>query len=377
MNLGNFQNYIFEDNPIIAVAVSGGIDSMCLVHLLADWVNQVGGKLIAFTVDHGLRVESSREAQKVQLWLNDLGVEHHILKWEGIKPEVGIQQAARNARYDLLLSECKKRGILHLAVAHHYQDQVETHLIRKQMHSGPIGLAGMSEIMELDFVRIIRPLLQVSKQDIIDFMQGKQWIDDPSNENEKFTRVAIRKKIDHHKINMEPFKSKRLDIEQKRNRFLAEHFTLHPLGFGYLALDTASKLNADTLAAILMCIGGKEYAPRGRYLKNILSSFDRAKTCWGCYIFPHKGNLFFCREPGNIADNKIVNGIWDRRFKVNDQVKPIGKLGWRQVREKMRDENLPAVVYWSLPAVWSGDKIITVPELIFRPKRQLCSPLFL
>ena len=116
----------FENNPTIAIAVSGGCDSMCLTLLLNDWTVANDGKLIALTVDHGLRSESATEAHQVSDWLSQRSIEHHILTWSGKKPTSGIQEAARKARYSLLEDWCLQHKVLHLFVAHNADDQAET-----------------------------------------------------------------------------------------------------------------------------------------------------------------------------------------------------------------------------------------------------------
>jgi tRNA(Ile)-lysidine synthase len=92
----------FETRPLIAVAVSGGPDSLALTILADRWAREHGGELIALTVDHRLRRESAEEAQTVGSWLVARGIAHHVLVWTDPKPVTGIQEAARAARYRLL-----------------------------------------------------------------------------------------------------------------------------------------------------------------------------------------------------------------------------------------------------------------------------------
>jgi tRNA(Ile)-lysidine synthase len=136
----------FEARPVLAVAVSGGPDSLALVLLAEKWARQRGGQAWALTVDHGLRPESAAEARRVAFWLAARSIAHQILVWTGDKPASGIQEAARDARYRLLAEWCRTHGCLHLVAAHHREDQVETHLIRRRAGSGPDGLAGMSAV---------------------------------------------------------------------------------------------------------------------------------------------------------------------------------------------------------------------------------------
>ncbi len=155
----------FEPKPVIALAVSGGPDSMALALLLDEWANHRDARIEAITVDHGLRPESAAEAEQVGRWLAVRRVTRHtVLHWSDAKPEAGIQAAARAARYRLMTEHCRAEGILHLCLAHHLDDQVETRAMRAARHSGPAGLAGMSAIREWGGVRLLRPLLGITKQ---------------------------------------------------------------------------------------------------------------------------------------------------------------------------------------------------------------------
>jgi tRNA(Ile)-lysidine synthase len=175
----------------LAVGVSGGRDSMALVHML----KQAGVKLYALTVDHGLRQESSDEAAQVSQWMKEWNIPHTILTWEGTKPETGIQDAARQARYRLMADFCQQEKISSLALAHHSDDQIETFLHRLTKGSGLNGLTGMKAETPLFGVTLVRPLLNMSRKEITSYCAQYDipFIDDPSNEKEKYTRVRFRK----------------------------------------------------------------------------------------------------------------------------------------------------------------------------------------
>ena len=139
----------FEARPLVAVAVSGGPDSMALMLLADRWARTHGGQAWGLTVDHGLRRESADEARTVASWLGARAIPHETLCWVGPKPTGGIQEVAREARYRLLTAWCRDHFCLHLLTAHHLEDQIETHLIRRHAGSGVDGLAGMSAVREL------------------------------------------------------------------------------------------------------------------------------------------------------------------------------------------------------------------------------------
>ncbi len=150
----------FETRPLIAVAVSGGPDSMALMLLADRWARMRGGRAWGLTVDHGLRRESADEARTVGVMARrPCGFRTISCAGCGPKPASGIQEAAREARYRLLTAWCRDRCCLHLLTAHHLEDQIETHLIRRRAGSGVDGLAGMSAVRELSGCRLVRPLL--------------------------------------------------------------------------------------------------------------------------------------------------------------------------------------------------------------------------
>ena len=128
--------------PVLLLAVSGGPDSTALMWLAARWAKARQGapKLVAVTVDHGLRKEAAREAQAVAKLARKLGIAHRTLHWRGKKPKTGLQQAARLARYALLADAARQAGAMHILTAHTRDDQAETVVIRLTRGSGLTGL---------------------------------------------------------------------------------------------------------------------------------------------------------------------------------------------------------------------------------------------
>jgi tRNA(Ile)-lysidine synthase len=186
----------FEAQPRLAVAVSGGSDSLALTLLLHDWVRRRGGHLTALTVDHGLRPEAAAEARQVARWLKARGIRHRILTWRpaGEAHRGGLQAAARTARYRLLGAWCRANSVLHLALAHHREDQAETLLLRLGRGSGLDGLAAMAAVSEREGVRLIRPLLTIPRVRLAASLRraGQDWIEDPSNRDPAHARVRVR-----------------------------------------------------------------------------------------------------------------------------------------------------------------------------------------
>ncbi len=191
---GFFEQYQIDDE-VIAAGVSGGADSLALVLRLNDWAKQNGRRIVALTVEHGLRDESAAEAQYVAKLMAEFGIEHHILPWVGDKPDTGIEEAARKARYDLLAEWCKANKVRVLATGHHLRDQAETFLLRLIRGSGVYGLSGILPVSERGGLIIVRPQLDKTPDELRGYLQerGVRWVEDPSNQNQDFLRVKVRK----------------------------------------------------------------------------------------------------------------------------------------------------------------------------------------
>ncbi len=185
--------------PLLILAVSGGPDSTALLVLAARWRDALKAppKLIAVTVDHGLRKESKAEAAAVARFARRLKIAHRIVRWTGKKPATGLQQAARAARYRLLADVARAAGALHILTAHTLDDQAETVLIRMSRGSGIAGLGAMARVTRVpdaDEIHLIRPLLDIPKSRLIATLRtGKiAFVDDPSNRDPRFTRARLR-----------------------------------------------------------------------------------------------------------------------------------------------------------------------------------------
>lgn len=184
--------------PCAVLAVSGGSDSTALLHLAADARKAAPDcRIIAATVDHGLRPESSVEAAAVAGLSARLGVEHRTLIWRGEKPIHGIQAEARAARQALLAEFVDEVGAGAVLTGHTLDDQAETVLMRSARGEG-IGLAGIAPAtLAGNQVWFMRPLLGQRRAALRQMLaaRGAGWVDDPSNENLQFERVRVRAKL--------------------------------------------------------------------------------------------------------------------------------------------------------------------------------------
>jgi tRNA(Ile)-lysidine synthase len=398
----------FEADPVIAVGVSGGPDSLALTLLLADWAAARGGTVHALTVDHGLRPESGAEARQVGAWLvGRPRIEHHVLRWEGAKPTSGLQTKARAARYDLMVKWCGRHDVRHLAVAHHLDDQIETYLMRQAHGSGELGLAGMSVLREIGGVRLLRPLLRVSKSRLLATLRarGESWIEDPSNRDLRFERVRLRaaaRELDpadlYRRIAL--LGAKRAALEAAASALLADTVAIDPSG--YATLSPQAWVDADmavvelAFSRLLRAIGGREYLPGPGRLSGVLNwlrsselkARRRGWTLGGCALTRRRGVILVFRDWGAIRDRRpIVSGetlIWDRRFRVkledmstnrSDKIPPgeirtIGPLGEAGLQQmgamgtvSLSRHPMPESARKALPALWNGRELLGVPHL--------------
>ena len=182
--------------PAIVLAVSGGSDSIALMWLAARWRRTLarGPRLLAVTVDHGLRTEAAREARDVKRLARALDVDHRTKRWSGTKPKTGLPAAARAARYRLLAEAARAQGATHILTAHTRDDQAETLLMRLLRGSGIAGLAAMARESEREGVRLARPFLNVSKSQLLATLRKARigFADDPTNRDLNFTRPRLR-----------------------------------------------------------------------------------------------------------------------------------------------------------------------------------------
>jgi tRNA(Ile)-lysidine synthase len=194
-----------EDLRGLVLAVSGGPDSTALLVLAARWAKRLrrAPKLLAVTIDHGLRQDAAREAAAVKRLSRRLGVVHRTLRWRGKKPKSGLPEAARQARYRLLSEAAMRACYEHILTGHTLDDQAETVLFRLARGSGVVGLAGMAHASLLPensstsgrgTIFLVRPFLRIPKVRLIATLQAARiaYSDDPTNRDPRFTRVRLR-----------------------------------------------------------------------------------------------------------------------------------------------------------------------------------------
>lgn len=388
----------FEERPDIAIACSGGPDSMALVVLADSWAQSKGGSATALIVDHGLRPESSVEARTVFERLSDRNIQAVVLERRGPRIFSDIQAKARDARYELMTHWCLAHGVVHLLLGHHREDQAETLLLRRERGSGVYGLAGMPEIRETGALRILRPLLTLPKarlRSTIDAL-GVDVVEDPSNDNPRFSRVRIRQglKDKSHDPSAARLSGEAARMGVSRATFelavanaLARTCVVFPEGYCLLnwrgLIRAPLDVRCRVLACVVTCVGGQPYAPRYKRLRNLhdvlaAGNLGGGRTLSGCRILPRKSKLLVCREPSAIRDGVDAHGsvYWDGRYRLRTLGESdgavIGKLGDVRLASLDLDvkrepvANIPAAVRPSLPAIWRDDTLLMAPHIGYK-----------
>jgi tRNA(Ile)-lysidine synthase len=335
----NLKRMIFEMDisPSIAVGISGGSDSVALLLLAKEWADFCGGKVVALSVDHGLRADSLKDCIFVQNLCNSLNVDCHILtvNWTSI-PTSNIQARAREARYALMTDFCKSFNILYLCVGHHEDDVAENFLLRLMRSSGIFGLS-MRENVFVNNVMIMRPLLSFKKSDCVKFLmkRGIEWREDASNKNETFMRNRVRLQlgsiIEDSAVIATQKHLKCLADTIVRNSFLdlmSDYVFISELGYAQIECDlerSASKeLQYLIVSHLLATIRGANKLPRlesVRYVWNKIFSLSSA-TLHGCRLIRYEDHIFIIRDFGKeeVQSPRLTdNVLWDKRFLIESK----------------------------------------------------------
>ncbi len=188
----NFENFMENyRGQKIAVAVSGGLDSVCLLY----WLKKLNFDITVLHINHKLRDVSDTESDYVKNLAKQLNVNCICFDWMDEKPVAGLESAARDFRYKQMTDYVRNNNLDCLAIAHHADDQIETFLMNLSRGSGVYGLAGIQAVTVKDGVKIIRPLLNVFRTELLEYADKNniKYFNDEMNEDEKYTRVKIRK----------------------------------------------------------------------------------------------------------------------------------------------------------------------------------------
>jgi tRNA(Ile)-lysidine synthase len=295
-----------------AIAVSGGGDSLALMHLLADWAaRRREAPPVVLTVDHGLQARSAADARQVMRWAKEAGLKAHVLRHDGAVPKADIEAAARQIRYRLMGRWCAARGIAALYVAHSRDDLAETFLLRLARGSGLDGLAAMRPIGRYPLegfsgLSVVRPLLDFARDVLRTYLSelGQAWIEDPMNGDPRFARARIRAAravLDEAGLSIERIAQAAVHLGRARDALDA--VTAAVIRRACHTVDGAVYVEREALAAaprevglrvlahLLMAVGGQAYRPRFERLERLFQavadgSLKGGRTLHGCRIGP-------------------------------------------------------------------------------------------
>lgn len=371
----------------LGVAVSGGGDSMALLHLLKACAEERGIPVLAATVDHGLRPEAAQEAALVASACAALAIPHETLRWRGWSGQGNLQAEARAARYRLLADWSRRHGLDAVALGHTMDDQAETFVMRLGRKAGVDGLSAMERMFRRDGVRFWRPALGLERAELRGFLarHGLAWCEDPSNEDEAFDRVKARKAL---------AVLKGLDIDAETLSVVARNLAAASHALKLCARDTArriarieagdvvfdreglilagSEIRRRLLAAALNWVSGAAYAPRQEALDLAEAAFARRKThtLHGCLVLSDKSALRVTRELNAVKDLTGPPGaLWDGRWRVSGpgagcEIRALGEA----VKDcpDWRETGLPRASLTASPAVWRGETLVAAPVAGFK-----------
>ncbi|UZD89660.1 tRNA lysidine(34) synthetase TilS [Cognatishimia activa] len=364
----------------IGIAVSGGGDSMALLYLSVALGERY--TVEAITVDHGLRAESASEAEFVQRACAGQDVRHATARWTGWKGEGNLQDRARQARYSLIAEWAKRRKLHAVMIGHTLDDVAETFLIRLGREAGVDGLARMDAAFERQGMRFLRPMLEVSREDLRQFLKRhrREWREDPSNENEMFQRVRARRAMEIFEgIGISAESLARVSQNMRDAREVLEADVRNLAGEciqqvdGDLLLERNTFLEAPKelrrrlLVASISWIGQNDYAPRRAPVDELDQAITEGRNfaLGGCIISVSKTRVRLAREYNAVRELTEHSPGWDRwmlegPWQMGMQVKALGEPGLTQL-ELWRESALPRKSLMASPSVWLGEELIAAP----------------
>jgi len=396
----------FVGKDKFAIAVSGGSDSLALSILAKLYSLESNSDLVALVIDHKLRKESASEAKQTLESLKDINIEAKILSYKGEKFSSNIQKKARDLRYDLFEKYCVKNKIKFLILAHHQDDLVENFYIRLIRGSGIKGLTSLQNVFQYNKnFYLLRPLLNFTKKELLEITKKiyYKWVEDPSNKNDKFLRVRIRKM--QSKLQKEGLNPRRIiktieNLSKAKNSldfyvFKSEkkYLNFYKEGYSTIKLSILKNEAQEVIFRLIIkaihFVSGEYYPPRSDSLntliKNISQKNFKSATLGGCLIEKNKNLFTFFREDRNVPvetlNKKQQKKNWDDRFLVfcnlnNSQgliVKKLGSSGIEYLRKnKFSDygEKIPVHAKKTLPSFWnSRGELLFVPFLNFKNRK--------
>lgn len=372
----------------LGVAVSGGSDSVALLHLAAQFCAGHPTTLHVVTVDHKLRREAAAEARGVGEACKHLGVSHDILEWKSPQEPGNLQANARQARYRLMTDWARARQIENIALGHTADDQAETVLLRLARRAGVDGLSAMQPRRIDHGIAWLRPLLGVRREVLRTYLrdEGIEWAEDPGNDDLTYDRIKARRALET---------LAGLGIEVESLADVARNMRGARTALDWHAFTAAREIALVDAGAMVLCdrrlrilpeeiqrrillraiswINGSVYPPRRAAMLQLMQSLKdgQAATLDGCHARCVKGRIWIFREfdaVRNLAAGQ--SDAWDGRWRFlpvrpkavpeTATVRALGEDGLAQCPD-WRETGRPFEMLLSTPSLWEKDQLIAAP----------------
>ncbi len=376
------------DGPV-AVAVSGGGDSTALLVLAAKWRDLGNRQILAVSVNHGLRADAGAELAQIGSLAADLNVPHTILSWTDWNGRGNLQHKARDARKTLIGNWARAQGVGVIATGHNLDDQAETFLMRLARGSGVDGLTAMYPQDGFEGLNWIKPLLDVSRQQLRTYLRDANiaWSDDPSNDDPAFDRVRFRQAAETLAgLGLDATTLSNTANRLKHARFALETACLDLARNVAKVTDTGTvlfdrvrlaaapyELQQRLMSHALRWITQTPYAPRISAVQQALAAMNARQTYTlnGCILVSGKGaHAELCREPNAVMSQPASTGLFDGRWQVEIADAPanatLGALGAMGLTQ-MPNWRASGHSRWALlgsPALWQNDQLIAAPFVV-------------
>ncbi len=385
----------------IAVAVSGGPDSLALLMLSNSFAIEQKIDLTAITVNHNIREEAKKEAEYVSVICSNLGIKHVILSWKREGDLSTMHAHSREARYNLMTDYCNKNEIPVLLTGHHADDKIESFFIRLSRASGLLGLSPAEENIYRN-ITVLRPLSNIYKKELIDYISSFNinYIDDTSNYDPKYQRSNIRKWIEMIPEELEPnlFKNrilKSLDHIKEISSYISEiidqnlndRAIIHEAGYAtYKFSNCYNYIEFMILSHLLTMISGYNFTPRSSSIKKLYEKLVKEEssksTLHGCIIVKKANHVFIYRSFGKQKPEEVPlskDTKWDNRWEssINEDNLFIGHLSmedWITLKNDknftQKDIKIDHNILFTIPVIFEKNilevktkKILAIPHI--------------
>jgi len=370
----------------LAVAFSGGGDSLALLLLTKQWADAHGRRVVALTVDHRLQPASAEWTERCRATAKRLGAGFEALRWEGDKPAHGLPAAAREARHRLLAEAARRSGASVVLMGHTADDVLEAAAMRAEGSTvpDPRELAPSPVWPEGRGVFVLRPLLETRRAELREWLaeRGETWIDDPGNEDPRFARSRARSSLSAHP---DESRGPGLSSERRAVKDLGPDFRRGER-WGVLRLSREALQKTD-IAAACLCAAGTTRPPRGDRLQRLTERLNSAEiftaTLAGARIEATKDTVLFMRDAGETARGGLQArplepdqpAVWDGRFEITvphpATVAPLkGHAARLPPHEREALRAVPAAARPALPILVTAEGV-TCPLLADAPKAKV------